>query len=599
MHILRILEKGQSTFLKKIHELIDEANLEFERITDNILYLRLLLKPCVEINGLESPSEIATKLPKLINIIRFIWLQSKYYNTKELITKLFRYVSNHIIAFCQMKIDVESLLINSPDAAIKIANTSIDCCLYYKVIYELISSEHKTNEPIWDLDNSKIFNHIDTFIRRLYNLIEISEGIIVFGGNQDENKMTKLPFGGDGAENFEITRNEVECQFKNALDIVLEASDDILNVNATEWETQFRTYNSVIERLEGIVHNLITNVFLKVVNVEEGIEALSCFHIYSRREKLRSAYIGQVSNVWKMFGQEITTTNDQLIFKTSGRLTKLPKYAARAIFIKINRDRIIWLHSLFTNSEWLPENPHSGKILAQYEQLKAAMTQNIQKIYDEWLHSLGIEIGLKLNRTLMIRSTSLPGLFQCNIDQKLFNIFDEADYFKALGFGFPVHINQFLTKRNTIKVNYDSILKVIANYNKILMSLSDKERLLFRPLIEVCDIAILPGAYKLTWASEVIEAFIVDCTKHIRELQEFLEVYRKVNANVVETCEKISCVALVSITVKGVVSLEDVTQNVISFRNEKIFEMINYYNSVCEMLFLVYDALEIYSEEVI
>lgn len=598
LHIMQILDKGQSTFVNQINKLIEEANQEFIRINDNILYLRLLLKPCEEINGLESPSEVAVKLPKIINIIRFIWLNSKYYNTKEFATKLFRYLSNQIITFCQKKIDVERLLNDHPDEGIKIANLSIDCCLYYKVIYDCISDEHKSSKAGWELDNSKIFNHVDTFIRRLYDFIEIAEGIIVFGGDHESRKTITLLFGGDNAKDFEITRMEFERQFKNGLCKILEVSEHILNVNSTEWENQFKSFRTLIEDLEGIVHNLMTNVFLEIKNVEEGIGALSCFHIYSRREHIRSYYIRKVSDVWKMFAEEIATTNDQLIFKTSGRLAKLPKNAARAISIKINRDRIVWLHSLFKKSEWLPENPHSYKILNDYIQLTTAMTQNIQKIYDEWLHSLGIEVSLKLNRSLMTRSVSHPGLFECNIDHTVFNIFEEAYYFKLLGFGFPVHINQFLTKRNAIKTVYDSVLKVIRSYNKILMSLSDTERLLFRPLIGICDHAILPGVFKLTWASESIDPFLADSNKHIRDLQDFLEIYRKVNLNVVEACEKISCITILCISIDQTGDWENIKQNVMSYRNEKMLELIKHYNYICEMLLLVYDALEVHLDEV-
>lgn len=38
------------------------------------------------------PRDICSKLPKLINLIRIIWVNSPHYNTRERLTSLFRKV---------------------------------------------------------------------------------------------------------------------------------------------------------------------------------------------------------------------------------------------------------------------------------------------------------------------------------------------------------------------------------------------------------------------------------------------------------------------------------------------------------------------------
>ena len=118
-----------------------------------------------------------------MHLIRVIWKNSKYFNTRENISGLFRGLSNQIIIFCRAKLDVKNILKGNPRSGMKIADMSIDCCMCYKEIYKRISEYHRNRNPEigWDLDYASIFNHVDAFIQRLTDLIDICEAMIVFG----------------------------------------------------------------------------------------------------------------------------------------------------------------------------------------------------------------------------------------------------------------------------------------------------------------------------------------------------------------------------------------------------------------------------------
>lgn len=76
----------------------------------NISFLSLLKEPCEELARLKF-SEIAPKLAHIIKVIRVIWVNSSYYNTRDRITALFGKVP--LVAF--------------------IASVSISSYLYYTV----------------------------------------------------------------------------------------------------------------------------------------------------------------------------------------------------------------------------------------------------------------------------------------------------------------------------------------------------------------------------------------------------------------------------------------------------------------------------------
>lgn len=143
---------------------------------------------------------------------------------------------------------------------------------------------------------------------------------------------------------------------------------------------------------------------------------------------------------------------------------------------------------------------------------------NIARLNDEWLDTLGIEVVSKLNRTLICRSSTHAGLLECNIDRDVLDLCEEAKMFETLGFGVPVHINQVYSKYTNIKFVYENVLTVVLDYNRILSALSPKERKLFKAMILNCDRKIMPGMHKLTWGGEMSDAYIAECVKHTAQV---------------------------------------------------------------------------------
>lgn len=63
-----------------------------EQAQSNLRFLSILKEPFQELATLR-PKDIPDKLPHLISLVRIIWVNSPYYNTRERITALFRKVS--------------------------------------------------------------------------------------------------------------------------------------------------------------------------------------------------------------------------------------------------------------------------------------------------------------------------------------------------------------------------------------------------------------------------------------------------------------------------------------------------------------------------
>lgn len=590
LKVFAVLRKSQSIFVQRMDQLIRLVDKEIDRAQNNVRYIKLLIEPCNEINAADSPSDIPMKLPRIINTIRFIWLNSAYFNTIDLITKLFRYVGNQIIHFCSEKINVSAIFNGDATNQIKVANMSIDCCLYYKVIYEKIS-KMPGNED-WILRDCMIFNYIDSFINRLHDFIEICSGIIIFSRRLTTINYPQLEFGGDRGTEFEKTCERIELSFDKGLVKIKTNSYCILDINEKNWLKIMQEFREMTANLEEIIDNLILNVFTRVENVEDGIYALACLQKFSTREKLHKSFERKVSTVWNLFANDLSIVNDEVIEKENEHLSYVPTIAGQTIQFKVNRMRLIRLRSLFDQNQWLPQSIDTPMILTTYKSMISKMERNTQTQFDGWVQSLGVDIASKLNRLLVKRSLTHKGLFECNVDESIFTIFREARFFQMLGFGFPVHLNQFFSRERAIRLIYDNIVEMITSYNRILMSLSETERLLLMPLIQICDKCIAPGALRLIWANDGLDIYIADCNRNIRDLSDFIGIYRQTNAKIVSTCERLCEIVAVEIPKGEPRQLIEIEQMVQTFLDKQTKNIEFEIDAVRKLILIIRNEME-------
>lgn len=119
--------------------LAEEINKNLIEVKSNIEYLQILKDPCNELRQIASPENIPPKLSSILNMIRFIWQNSPYYNTEEKITTICRALTNQIIIQCSEYVELDVVFkAKESRKAIKMFQTCIDCCIKYIQIYTLV-----------------------------------------------------------------------------------------------------------------------------------------------------------------------------------------------------------------------------------------------------------------------------------------------------------------------------------------------------------------------------------------------------------------------------------------------------------------------------
>lgn len=527
-HILSILQKSQSLFITKFKTLRDELNKDIQRSNSNARFLKLLVEPCMELEASELPKDVPKKLPNIIYLIRVISLNCEYYKEKKHTERLFSNLSNEIINYCKSKVDIPKILNGQPRFGIKICDMSIDCCFAYKLIFKRLVERLQTEDfrKTWIFDESKIFNQIDIFIQRLTDIMEICETIIVFGRCDETVNIPPLIFGCYNAKEFTATCRDMEKKFDSGLKEIKFSSHMILDVHNKEWYKEMSTFKKLIKSLEEIVHNLLMNVFININNVEEALDALTTMHNFSKRLNLQAEYIHKVEEMWAMFEAEIVSVNKDITRLDNEYPACLPKYAGKSLILNIKLKKCERLKDLLMGAHYLPKVPVAQEKLHMFELLVENVKKQIEDYNNEWSSQISLQPMNYLNRTLINRSPTHGGLLECNIDRNILPIFDETKYFDYMEIAIPAILIQTYPKaRKTISI-FNKVVNVILLHNRILSSLSDKERLLFKEHIKVMDRKISPGMFRLTYTDELTDSYITDCLKHLDDLQYFVDIYK-------------------------------------------------------------------------
>ncbi|XP_030384656.1 dynein heavy chain 2, axonemal [Scaptodrosophila lebanonensis] len=600
--IIKLLRKSHSVYSSQLDELIEQADIEMKEAISNIKYLHLLIKPCAEIDEATSPAAVTKCIPRIVHLIRYIWLNSEHYKCRDLITGLFRNLSNQIIRGCMKQVDIGKILSGSPRFGMKMCNMSIDCCETYKGIYKHMSKEHALREPQvgWALDDAIIFNHVDAFVERLTDVVDICESMIVFGRLDENESIAEPQFGGTNGHELEKIAANVERQFMEMLTkLRVSSKDTILNVHRNEWYEQVAEYRRTVQGFQETLQRLISNVFQNVCNVEEEIEALNVTLFYSYRGSLRKIYLRQVSKVWLRFSEEMDVTSLMLRERSKLHESWLPYYVSRALGFKTNLERLTWMRNRLTSSEWLPPVPEAAKVLSKFETLRKEFELEMRKSFKEWQNNCCATSSLnhKLDRYLLTRSKLRRGLLECNIDPSVLDICEEAQHFEQLGFVLPVAVKKLYEQHDNLRLIYSTALEVCLGYNRIMAALSEQERKLFRGLLHACDRKIMPGLCRLTYGDELSESYIEDCALHTSHLQEIVKLHKRTNRHVARYCEKICDTPMLKLKCTGAVAKSVFEEHLADYIKRASSVLRSCYNNIIELIFAVSKEFEPYMAE--
>ncbi|KAK3095642.1 hypothetical protein FSP39_017066 [Pinctada imbricata] len=546
--IEEILTLAKSSYVAPFRKLSSEIKEGSRQAESNLKFLMVLKDPCYELSE-AKPKDIPAMLPKILNMIRFIWVNSEFYKTRERLTGILKKMSNEIIRRCCREINLDKIFDGYVQTGMKSLNDCIECCEQWKDIYRKTAKLHHKFSPVgWVLDKSSIFAQIDAFIQRCKDLIEVCEAQIHFARRED-GQATEMPHFA-GQKGPEIARGllEIETAFFRNLNQLRSVKSTILDVKATSWHDDYNKFRAGIKDLEVMMTNVITSAFDTVTTVEQGVELLDIFMHLSSREAIKRTIDKKNVDVYLMFNEELNAVKKELTMKARNMSPQHPKFAGQGLWARQLKRRIERGMMVLDRAFFLPPTGKSEEVRTQYQQLCIALDEFIRKTFHEWTLTVDREPSKLLEVPLMCRSTERPPMLDINFNRDLLKMFQEIHYWERLMFEIPHYATDVYNKRDDLRGLREHVLLVVRDYNRIIAALSTEERALFRERIRFLDKKIHPGLTKLTWASKGISDFFVsDCRVNAAKVQAMVDDYKGANMDISAECVKISEMLLIKI----------------------------------------------------
>ncbi|KAL5476031.1 hypothetical protein EMCRGX_G025933 [Ephydatia muelleri] len=106
--VISVMEKAKSSYLPPFTKLSKQIQDSLAKAENCLRFISTLSGPCTELATAE-PKAIPSLLPKLLNTVRVIWMNSEHYKSKDRLNGLLRKVSSEIIKRCFQKVSLDDL----------------------------------------------------------------------------------------------------------------------------------------------------------------------------------------------------------------------------------------------------------------------------------------------------------------------------------------------------------------------------------------------------------------------------------------------------------------------------------------------------------
>ncbi|KAJ7313214.1 hypothetical protein JRQ81_004493, partial [Phrynocephalus forsythii] len=524
-----------------------------EQAQSNLRFLSILKEPFQELATLR-PKDIPEKLPHLISLVRIVWVNSPYYNSRERITALFRKMSNKIIQMCCKDISLDRLFEGYVLSSRQTLHSCISCMSSWKDCYQHAAYMHnKLSGKGWVLDQTSIFAQVDAFVQRCKDLLEVCDSQQHFARWED-GKKTPLPcFFGQRAP--EMTRSflEIEETFNKYLNNLRNVKGGILDVKNTSWHEDFNRFRAGVKDLEVMTQNLMSSAFETVKDVEHGVEIQDIFHHLSSREAIKRTYDKKTVDIYMLFNRELSLVNKELSKKVPFLPPHMCHYSGMAHWMRALRRRVDKPMQCLSKAHFIPHIGTGEESFQTYQLLVQAMDEIERKTFHQWTQTLDKECLKRLDTPLLVLSSEKTGMLDINFDKHLLKLFVEIHYWERVLFETPHYVVEAYERREDLRNLRENLLLVARDYNRIITMLSPEERGLFKERIRFLDRKIAPGLKKLHWSLKgASAAFISECRLHASKVQTIVNEYKAATLAIARRAQQMSEALLVRITGKRV-----------------------------------------------
>ena len=163
------------------------------------------------------------------------------------------------------------------------------------------------------------------------------------------------------------------------------------------------------------------------------------------------------------------------------------------------------------------------------------------------------ELPASIANNPLFQKSSKSGLLESNFDPKLLKVIIEVQYWtkiQSLGYiTIPHTVSKLLGKREQLRILRENVMLIVRDYNTIVHTIQDKEKLLFKEHLDMLDRTIEPGIKRFNWGAAA-DAFVYTCRRECQEVFKKVKKFQKNQQRITEEFEKIHTTTLTQIQKK-------------------------------------------------
>ena len=539
-------------------------------------------------------SEIPDQIQNILWLIRVVWLNGPYYNTRERLNGLLRKVSNEIISHCIREIDVDRVFNGYIDSSETLITTCLNCVKFWKEKYFEAQKMHNMHSHLpWLLEYDRIFSHVAAFAHRLRDLLEICVCQRLYA-RRVEGYQEPLPLY-PGTKATDITRvmKEIQRMLDRQLRTLFSVRQLILDVKGTSWHEYMTGFRTAVKDMEMMIENVLFASFESVTNLDQGIQILETFYIYYQRDIITRAFDKLIMKLYKILEDEVIAVRTLYSKNILPLPLTYPQYAGRGAWAMYMKRRLEMQLDLLTEAWWLPQCGYGDDVKEQARVLIKTLDDFSLQTYKEWVRQVGPrDLTPRLEIPLMIRSSYRHGMIEVNFDKVLYRHIAEADIWYRMGMEVPLVLQNVYFQRERLHNLRETVLLVVKDYNRIVAALSPEERNLFRERIKLLERKVYPGLTKLTWASDVSDSYINDCRLAASKVQAYTNDYKNANIKIGKLAMKISNILMVKVDPKRVFRGNEFNDFQNRHREKAILKIANEYKNITIILRSVFEMFK-------
>jgi dynein heavy chain, axonemal len=188
-------------------------------------------------------------------------------------------VSNDVINRCRSAI----ILSDAFSANVMMVMGALKECIAagagWKILYDETADVVRAQSArIWDFDTSPIFAHVDAFVQRCMDLLDICEAQVQFG------RQRRSPvFGGTRGDSITQSIEDIQASFQKVVNELAGCGYDILDVKVTRWHDDFNQFKASVKDLEELLIKATDHAIDTVTDLTDHMHLIESLQVCSVR----------------------------------------------------------------------------------------------------------------------------------------------------------------------------------------------------------------------------------------------------------------------------------------------------------------------------